>query len=72
MIHTNEILVNEAMKIERAEALGAQPYEKTSERRGYATYVTQPKRPAIRFLFVESDLRHQLPSDSASRRTPTT
>lgn len=30
------ILVNEAMKIERSEVLGAQPYERTSERRGYA------------------------------------
>jgi putative transposase len=31
-----QILVNEAMKIERSEVLGAQPYERTSERRGYA------------------------------------
>ena len=30
------ILVNEAMKIERSEVLGAQPYERTSERHGYA------------------------------------
>jgi len=30
------ILFNEAMKIERSEVLGAQPYERTSERRGYA------------------------------------
>ncbi len=30
------ILVNEAMKIERSEALGAQPYQRTSERRGHA------------------------------------
>lgn len=30
------ILVNEAMKIERSEVLGAQPYERTEERRGYA------------------------------------
>ena len=36
MARAIEILVNEAMKIERAEALGAQPYERTEERRGYA------------------------------------
>ncbi len=30
------ILVNEAMKIERAEALNAEPYERTPARRGYA------------------------------------
>ncbi len=30
------ILVNEAMKIERAEALNAEPYERTAARRGYA------------------------------------
>ena len=30
------ILVNEAMKIERARALGAQPYERSDKRRGYA------------------------------------
>ena len=36
MARAIEILVNEAMKIERNEALGAQPYERTDERRGYA------------------------------------
>ena len=30
------ILVNEAAKIERAEFLGAQPYERTETRRDYA------------------------------------
>ncbi len=30
------ILVNEAIKIERAEALNAEPYERTAARRGYA------------------------------------
>jgi transposase-like protein len=29
-------LLNEAMKAERAEALGAEPYERTPERVGYA------------------------------------
>jgi putative transposase len=36
MARAIEILVNEAMKIERSETLGVQPYEQTSERRGYA------------------------------------
>jgi len=36
MARAIQILVNEAMKIERNEALGAQPYERTDERRGYA------------------------------------
>lgn len=30
------LLLNEAMKVERARALGAQPYERSTERRGYA------------------------------------
>lgn len=30
------ILLNEAMKLQRAEAIGAAPYQRTSERRGYA------------------------------------
>ena len=32
-----EILFNEAMKIERSTVLGAQPYERTDDRRGDAT-----------------------------------
>jgi len=31
-----QILVNEAMKAERADALQARPYERTGDRRGYA------------------------------------
>ena len=31
-----EILMNEAMKLQRCEALGAAPYERTEQRRGYA------------------------------------
>lgn len=31
-----EILMNEAMKLQRREALGAAPYERTEQRRGYA------------------------------------
>ena len=31
-----EILLNEAMKLQRSEALGASPYERTSDRRGHA------------------------------------
>jgi putative transposase len=36
MARAIQILVNEAMKIERNEVLGAGPYERTSDRRGYA------------------------------------
>jgi len=36
MAQAIEILMNEAMKLERNEALGAGPYERTVERRGYA------------------------------------
>ncbi len=36
MAEAISILVNEAMKIERAEALNAEPYERTAARRGYA------------------------------------
>ncbi len=46
------ILVNEAMKIERSEALGAGPYERTSHRRGYANGF-KPKTLATRVGKVE-------------------
>lgn len=36
MARAVEILVNEAMKIERSAALGAEPYERTDQRRGHA------------------------------------
>jgi len=36
MAQAIEILLNEAMKIERAEVLGAGPYERSTQRRGYA------------------------------------
>lgn len=47
MARAIQILVNEAMKIERSETLGAQPYERTSERRGYANGF-KPKTLATR------------------------
>jgi transposase-like protein len=46
------ILVNEAMKIERNEVLGAQPYERTTQRRGYANGF-KPKTLATRIGKVE-------------------
>ena len=46
------ILVNEGMKIERSEALGAGPYERTSHRRGYANGF-KPKTLATRVGKVE-------------------
>jgi transposase-like protein len=36
MAEAIEILINEAMKLERAEVLGAMPYQRTEARRGYA------------------------------------
>ncbi len=36
MAEAFRVLLNEAMKRERSEVLGAQPYERTEERRGYA------------------------------------
>ena len=30
------ILMNEAMRVERSDAIGARPYERTEERKGYA------------------------------------
>ncbi len=42
-----EILFNEAMKIERSAVLGAQPYQRTDQRRGYANGF-KPKRLATR------------------------
>jgi transposase-like protein len=36
MAEAIEILMNEAMKLERAETLGAMPYQRTEARRGYA------------------------------------
>ena len=36
MAQAMQVLFNEAMKLERSQVLGAQPYQRTSERRGYA------------------------------------
>jgi transposase-like protein len=36
MAQAMQSLLNEAMKLERSQVLGARPYERTSERRGYA------------------------------------
>ena len=36
MAEAIEILLNEAMKLERSEVLGAMPYQRTESRRGYA------------------------------------
>ena len=36
MAHAIQILLNEAMKLERAETLGADPYQRTQARRGHA------------------------------------
>jgi len=47
-----QILVNEAMKIERCEAPGAGPYERTGDRRGYANGF-KPKTLATRLGKLE-------------------
>jgi transposase-like protein len=52
MARASGILVNEAMKIERNEVLGAVPYERTNERRGYANGF-KPKTRATRVGKVE-------------------
>jgi putative transposase len=36
MAEAMQLLINEAMKLERSHVLGAQPYQRTPERRGYA------------------------------------
>ena len=36
MAQAMQMLLNEAMKLERNQVLGAQPYQRTHERRGYA------------------------------------
>src|SRR5690606_29117926 len=36
MAQAIEVLMNEAMKLQRSEALGALPYQRTADRRGYA------------------------------------
>ena len=43
MAEAIEILMNEAMKLERSEVLGARPHERTESRRGYANGF-KPKR----------------------------
>ena len=47
LAHALEILFNEAMKLERSAILGAQPYERTDERRGHANGF-KPKTLATR------------------------
>jgi transposase-like protein len=52
MANALQILVNEAMKIERSETLRADPYERTNERRGYANGF-KPKTLATRIGQLE-------------------
>jgi transposase-like protein len=52
MAHAMEILLNEAMRIERGEFLGAGPYERTEGRRGHANGF-KPKRVQTRVGEVE-------------------
>jgi len=52
MARAIEILINEAMKIERNEVLAAEPYQRTQQRRGYANGF-KPKTLATRVGNVE-------------------
>lgn len=52
MAQAMQILFNEVMKLERSQALGAQPYERTDERRGYANGF-KPKTYQTRFGKLE-------------------
>ena len=47
-----QLLLNEAMRIERAATLGAQPYERTEQRKGYANGY-KPKTLATRLGALE-------------------
>lgn len=49
------LLLNEAMKIERSQTLGAAPYERTEERRGYANGF-KPKTVATRVGSIRFDI----------------
>lgn len=66
-----ELLLNEAMKLERSEFLGAGPYERTGERRGFANGY-KPKR--LKSRLGELELRipkvRELP-DGAEQATAT-
>ena len=52
MARAIQILINEAMKIERNEVLGAEPYQRTQQRRGYANGF-KPKTLSTRVGNVE-------------------
>jgi transposase-like protein len=51
-VNVLRLLLNEAMRLERATALQAQPYERTVERRGYANGY-KPKTLATRLGQLE-------------------
>ena len=55
LVEAIRLLLNEAMKIERAQALGAMPYERTDQRRGHANGY-KPKTVATRLGAVKFDI----------------
>ena len=62
------ILLNEAMKIERDQALGAQLYERTQARRGYANGY-KPKTVGKRYLDMNVEMESENESaDSKEKR----
>ena len=61
-----EILMNEAMKLERAEAIGALPYERSDKRRGYANGF-KPKTVNSRLGRLELQVPQHVTSSSTRR-----
>jgi transposase-like protein len=70
------ILVNEAVKIERSEFLGAAPYERTATRRDYAngfkpkTMLTRVGEPTFQVPQVRSGDFYPSALEKGARRSP--
>ena len=72
MANAVEILLNEAMKLERSEFLRAGPYERNAERQGYANGF-KPKRVKTRvgeLVLAVPKTRDHGPDAEPSTRTP--
>lgn len=60
-----ELLLNEAMRLERSEYLGAGPYERTEERRGYANgFKSKQLKSRLGALRLEIPKTRDLPEDA--------
>ena len=67
MARAMQTLFNEAMKIERSQVLGAQPYQRSPRRRGYANGY-KPKTVQTRVGALELDVPQTRASSSTPRR----